>query len=339
MMATLAQTANTSIQNKLNRTIHALNDWGILQDREYVSIYLSSGTRIETRDGRIFDADLLLEDTFDAHITGNPSPAALLNLRRANRPNIMIYGTPPAIAHHVAENIQQAIDASEAPDHFQQYCKHLIHAAEYALEGFALDLGSGSFHETAATLDHWRTHRPANFKDAIQSLERLRQYATEQPADDDMNKVMYLAAAYARIPIQCPWAEQTLDDPSYSISHEPRENFQNAIAASYAAGAALHTVARNIDHNHHDIPGASVDVPPFVELARLIDDHLPNLTVTAAQCIQAAVALERFSYGDTSFKAAREHARHHLTIHRFEIQPNLRALRDRVGNPQHIHID
>ena len=194
-----------------------------MRDRDYESIYKSSDTFIDTRDGRTFNVDSLLEDTMAAHINDATKPADLLNLRRAKTPDVMIAGTPSLIAHQVANYINQAIYASEIPDDFQEYCRILIHAAEHALNGFAMEIGSGSFAETVATLDHWRTHQPANFTDALQSLEQVRQYATDRPATADMEKVLYIAAAYARIPVQCPWAEQTLYDPSYSISHEPRK--------------------------------------------------------------------------------------------------------------------
>ena len=58
--------------------------------------------------------------------------------------------------------------------------------------------------------------------------------------------------------------------------------------------------------------------------------HYPDQPVTAAQCLQAALALERFSYGDTGFDTARDHARHHLTIDRFENQPHIQELRNQV---------
>ena len=58
--------------------------------------------------------------------------------------------------------------------------------------------------------------------------------------------------------------------------------------------------------------------------------HYPDQPVTAAQCLQAAVALERFSYGDTGFGTARDHGHHHLTIDRFENQPHIPELRNQV---------
>ena len=52
--------------------------------------------------------------------------------------------------------------------------------------------------------------------------------------------------------------------------------------------------------------------------------------MTAAQCLQAAVVLERFSHGDTGFDTFRDHAHHHLTIDRFENQLHIQELRNQV---------
>ena len=121
MTQAIAEVANARTQKQLHLAINALYDCGIMRDRDYESIYKSSDTFIDTRDGRTFNVDSLLEDTMAAYINDATKPADLLNLRRAKTPDVMIAGTPSLIAHEVANYINQAIYASEIPDAFQEY--------------------------------------------------------------------------------------------------------------------------------------------------------------------------------------------------------------------------